>query len=105
MKPLTRNALRGRRGALPAALRLRPAIQAALQRHVDNAVSKTINLAAAATPEDVEAIYRSAWWRQLKGITVFREGARGSAVLERGGKGALEAPPEHAGGCKDDRCP
>jgi ribonucleoside-diphosphate reductase alpha chain len=81
------------------------AIQAAFQRHVDNAVSKTINLPRSATPHDVEAIYRSAWRRQLKGVTVFREGARGSAVLERGERGALEAPAEHGGGCKDDRCP
>ena len=79
-------------------------IQAAFQRHVDNAVSKTINLPAEATPDEVEAIYVDAWRRALKGVTVFREGCKGMAVLERGSDGALVAPPTFAGGCSDVRC-
>jgi ribonucleoside-diphosphate reductase alpha chain len=59
-------------------------VQEAFQRHVDNAVSKTINLPHSATPADVRAIYFSAWRRGLKGVTVFREGAKGTAVLYRG---------------------
>jgi ribonucleoside-diphosphate reductase alpha chain len=59
-------------------------IQEAFQRHVDNAVSKTINLPADATVADVRAIYVSAWRRGLKGVTVFREGCKGEAVLVRG---------------------
>jgi len=39
------------------------AIQEAFQRRVDNAVSKTVNLPAAATPQDVRDIYVSAWRR------------------------------------------
>ncbi|MEE9606719.1 MAG: adenosylcobalamin-dependent ribonucleoside-diphosphate reductase [Myxococcota bacterium] len=80
-------------------------IQAAFQRHVDNAVSKTVNLPAAATAADVRAIYTSAWQRGLKGVTVFREGCKGAAVLVRGADGLLEASSETAGGCRDDRCP
>jgi ribonucleoside-diphosphate reductase alpha chain len=79
-------------------------IQAAFQRHVDNAVSKTINLPAEATSDEVEAIYVDAWRRELKGVTVFREGCKGMAVLERGSDGALVAPPTFAGGCSDVRC-
>ena len=60
-------------------------VQQAFQSHVDNAVSKTINLPSHATPDDVRAIYTSAWKRGLKGITVFREGCKASAALVRGG--------------------
>ncbi len=59
-------------------------VQQAFQRHIDNAVSKTINLPNSATPADVRAIYLSAWRRGLKGVTVFREGGKGVAVLHRG---------------------
>jgi ribonucleotide reductase alpha subunit len=47
-------------------------MQVAFQKHVDNAVSKTINLPQTATPEDIATIYRQAWEWGLKGITVFR---------------------------------
>jgi ribonucleoside-diphosphate reductase alpha chain len=81
------------------------AIQEAFQRHVDNAVSKTINLPAETTPEQIEAVYRDAWRRGLKGVTVFREGCKGAAaVLVRGESGALEAGPTFSGDCGDARC-
>ena len=50
-------------------------------RRVDNAVSKTINLPVTATPDDERASYTSTWRRELKGVTVFREGCKGIAVL------------------------
>ena len=78
------------------------AVQEAFQRHVDNAVSKTINLPADATPADVREIYRSAWRRGLKGVTVFREGSKGRAVLVRG-SGALELVAD-APVCTPQRC-
>jgi ribonucleoside-diphosphate reductase alpha chain len=79
-------------------------VQEAFQRHVDNAVSKTINLPAEATPADIRGIYLSAWQRGLKGVTVFREDCKGVAVLVRGEGGAVEVPDHYAGDCSDALC-
>jgi len=57
------------------------AVQAAFQRHVDNAVSKTVNLPASASVADVRDVFLSARERDLKGVTVFRSGARPEQVL------------------------
>ena len=73
-------------------------IQEAFQSEVDNAVSKTINLPATATASDIREIYLSAWRRGLKGVTVFREGCKGSAVLVRGADG-VEVEADEAGDC------
>ena len=64
---------------LPATAHL--AMQAALQPYVDNAISKTVNLLADASVDDVEAIFSTAYSSGLKGCTVFRPGARWGQVL------------------------
>jgi ribonucleoside-diphosphate reductase alpha chain len=60
------------------------AVQHAVQRHVDNAVSKTINLPADAGREAVARAYREGWRLGLKGVTVYRTGARPADVLTLG---------------------
>lgn len=57
------------------------AIQKAFQDHVDNAVSKTINLPAQTTPEEVRSVFLNAQALGLKGITVFRDTSRDAQIL------------------------
>jgi len=57
------------------------AMQASLQPHVDNAISKTTNVAADVPREEFHRIYRRAWELGLKGCTVFRPNAVTGAVL------------------------
>jgi ribonucleoside-diphosphate reductase alpha chain len=78
-------------------------IQAAFQKHVENAVSKTINLPHTATAEDIAAVYQQAWECQLKGVTVFRYGSTGQQVLEIGQDETLEEH-EHYARCDPYAC-
>ncbi len=61
-------------------------MQAAFQKWVDNAVSKTVNLSYYATPKDVEEIYLLGYKLGVKGITIYRDGSKGEQVLYRGEK-------------------
>lgn len=73
------------KGAVVTALEIAPEwhvrMQAVFQKHVDNAVSKTVNLPEKATVEDVRKIFRLAYKLKCKGITVYRYGSKTQQVL------------------------
>lgn len=88
-------------------------IQAAFQKYTDNAVSKTINLPADATVEDVREIYLYAHRLKCKGITIYRYGSKPGQVLSISDQDEAQhdelsdfiaAENDYAGGCIGGVC-
>ncbi|MDI6710373.1 MAG: ribonucleotide reductase N-terminal alpha domain-containing protein [Bacillota bacterium] len=73
-------------------------MQIELQKHVDNAISKTVNLPNSATIYDVERIYETAYEGGLKGITIFRDGCKEGVVTVGKKEATPRAPGEFARG-------
>jgi ribonucleoside-diphosphate reductase alpha chain len=59
-------------------------LQATVQKHVENSVSKTINLPETATVQQIKEIYSLARDLKCKGITVYRYNSKKEQVLSRG---------------------
>jgi len=58
------------------------AMQSVLQKHVDNSISKTINIPKEYPLEQFKNIYRQAYDENLKGCTTFRPNEVTGAILE-----------------------
>lgn len=56
-------------------------MQSVLQKHVDTAISSTINLPYECTLEEIERLYLYAWEKGLKGVTIFRDGCKRIGIL------------------------
>lgn len=78
-------------------------IQAAFQRQVDNAVSKTVNLGPESSVRDVADVFRMTYQLGCKGVTVFRYASKADPVLELG-LGELPEGREYFARCDPGAC-
>lgn len=69
-------------------------MQSAFQKHVDQAISKSVNIPQNATIDDVKDAILLAWKEGCKGLTIYRTGSREDVVLAL--KDEAEMKEEHA---------
>ncbi|MGB5810481.1 MAG: vitamin B12-dependent ribonucleotide reductase [Polyangiales bacterium] len=71
-------------------------MMAAAQPFLSGAISKTVNLPAESTVEDVEQIYKEGWKLGLKAVALYRDGSKSSQPLntvdDSGEEGDEETP-------------
>ena len=63
----------------------------AIQPFISGAISKTVNMPEAATPEEIEKVYLEGWKLGLKAIAVYRDNSKRSQPLSTGKKTGRDA--------------
>lgn len=56
-------------------------MQSVLQKHIDTAISSTVNLPNNTSQKEIEHLYLYAWEKGLKGVTIFRDGCKRAGIL------------------------
>lgn len=51
-------------------------VQASIQKHCSNAISSTINLAKETPTSEIDQLYKYAYEKGLKGVTIYRDGSK-----------------------------
>lgn len=65
-------------------------MQSAFQKYIDASISATVNVPNEFTVEQVEDLYMYAWEKNLKGITLFRDGCARLGILTNKPKNKLD---------------
>lgn len=61
-------------------------VQSSIQQHCSNAISSTINLSEDTPKDEIDKIYKYAYEKGLKGITIYRDGSKQSQPVVFGKK-------------------
>ena len=56
-------------------------VQSTIQKHIDHSISSTINLPKGTEPSVVGELYKRAWEKGLKGVTVYVDGSRTGVLI------------------------
>lgn len=56
-------------------------MQSIWQKHIDASISSTVNVNEDFSTDDVKELYKYAWNKGLKGVTIYRDGCRRSGIL------------------------
>jgi ribonucleoside-diphosphate reductase alpha chain len=72
-------------------------MMSAVQPFLSGAISKTVNMPEAATPQEIETVYLEGWRMGLKAIAIYRDNSKRSQPLNTGKKKDSDSAAQLAG--------